>query len=83
MDSGTLFDHGDLWGIDPEPHVGALQLLTPGGRATLQSLSAEGNVRGATTERSQPPRFCHEPNRIDLIETAHRFPRTRGFMQFQ
>lgn len=45
MDSGTLLDHRDLWGTDPEPNVGVLELLTPGERATLQSLSAEGNIR--------------------------------------
>lgn len=45
MDTGTLFGHRDLWGFDPEPNVGVFELLTPGERATLQSLSAEGNVR--------------------------------------
>ena len=45
MDCGTLFDHRDLWGIDPEPNVGLLDRLTPGERGTLQSLSAEGNIR--------------------------------------
>ena len=41
----SRFDHRDLWGTDPEPNVGVLELLTPGERATLQSLSAEGNIR--------------------------------------
>lgn len=45
MDSEALFDHRDLWGFDPDPNVGVLELLTPGERATLQSLSAEGNIR--------------------------------------
>ncbi len=45
MDMDTLFDHGDLWGIDPDPNVGVFELLTPDERATLQSLSAEGNIR--------------------------------------
>ncbi|MFV0372978.1 DUF3322 domain-containing protein [Microbacterium sp.] len=45
MDTDTLFDHRDLWGIDPDPNVGVLEQLTPGERSTLQALSAEGNVR--------------------------------------
>ena len=45
MDAETLFAHRDLWGSDPEPNVGVLDLLTPRERAALQSLSAEGNVR--------------------------------------
>lgn len=45
MDMDTLFDHSDLWGIDPSPNVGVLDQLTLGERATLQSLSAEGNRR--------------------------------------
>ncbi|WZO34280.1 DUF2220 domain-containing protein [Microbacterium sp. LWS13-1.2] len=45
MDAETLFDHRDLWGLDPEPNVGVFELLTPGERATLQSLSAGGNIR--------------------------------------
>lgn len=45
MDSVTLLDHRDLWGLDPTPNVGVLELLTPGERATLQLLSAEGNIR--------------------------------------
>lgn len=45
MDMDTLFDHRDLWGLDPDPNVGVFDLLTPGERATLQSLSAEGNIR--------------------------------------
>ena len=45
MDMDTLFDHRDLWGIDPSPNVGVLDQLTRGERATLQSLSAEGNIR--------------------------------------
>ncbi len=45
MDAGTLFDHRDLWGIDPDPNVGVFERLTPAERAALQSLSAEGNVR--------------------------------------
>lgn len=45
MESVTLFDHRDLWGIDPEPNVGVFEFLTSGERATLQTLSAEGNIR--------------------------------------
>lgn len=45
MDMDTLFDHRDLWGVDPSPNVGVLDQLTRGERATLQSLSAEGNIR--------------------------------------
>ena len=45
MDMDTLFDHRDLWGIDPDPNVGVFELLTPDERAALQSLSAEGNIR--------------------------------------
>mgnify|MGYP003582522354 FL=1 len=45
MDMETLFDHRDLWGIDPDPNVGVFELLTPDERTTLQSLSAEGNIR--------------------------------------
>ena len=45
MDSGTLFAHRDLWVLDPAPNVGVFPLLTPDERATLQSLSAEGNIR--------------------------------------
>ena len=45
MESVTLFDHRDLWGIDSEPNVGVFEFLTSGERATLQTLSAEGNIR--------------------------------------
>lgn len=45
MDIETLFAHQDLWGLDPDPNVGVLEMLTPAERATLQVLSAEGNVR--------------------------------------
>lgn len=45
MDADTLFAHRDLWGIDPDPNVGVFEHLTPSERATLQSLSAEGNIR--------------------------------------
>jgi hypothetical protein len=45
MDTDTLFDHRDRWGLDPDPNVGVFELLTPVERATLQSLSAEGNIR--------------------------------------
>ena len=45
MDMDTLFDHRDLWGIDPDPNVGVFEVLTSDERATLRSLSAEGNVR--------------------------------------
>ncbi len=45
MDAATLFEHRDLWGLDPEPNVGVFEMLTPSERATLQSLSAEGNIR--------------------------------------
>lgn len=45
MDSATLFDHRDLWGVDPEPNVGVFERLTPAERSTLQALSAAGNVR--------------------------------------
>lgn len=45
MEMATLFDHRDLWGIDPDPNVGVFDRLTRGERATLQSLSAEGNIR--------------------------------------
>lgn len=45
MDVDTLFDHRDLWGIDPDPNVGVFELLTSDERTTLHSLSAEGNIR--------------------------------------
>jgi len=45
MDMTTLFDHRDLWGVDPTPNVSVFDLLSPDERATLHSLSAEGNVR--------------------------------------
>jgi hypothetical protein len=45
MDTDTLLAHQDLWGDDPEPNIGLLNLLTPGETATLQLLSARGNVR--------------------------------------
>ncbi|WP_394279795.1 DUF3322 domain-containing protein [Microbacterium sp.] len=45
MEMATLFDHRDLWGIDPDPNVGVFDRLTRDERATLQSLSAEGNIR--------------------------------------
>ena len=45
MEMDTLFDHRDLWGIDADPNIGVFELLTPAERATLQSLSAEGNIR--------------------------------------
>lgn len=45
MDADTLFGHRDLWGTDPDPNVGVFGLLAPEERATLQALSAEGNVR--------------------------------------
>lgn len=45
MDSETLLDHRDLWGVDPAPNVGVFGLLTREERVALQSLSAEGNVR--------------------------------------
>lgn len=45
MDMDTLFDHRDLWGIDPDPNVGVFERLTPDERTTLQSISAEGNIR--------------------------------------
>ncbi len=45
MDIETLFAHQDLWGVDPDPNVRVLELLTPAERATLQALSSVGNVR--------------------------------------
>ena len=45
MEMATLFDHRDLWGVDPDPNVGVFDRLTRDERATLQSLSAEGNIR--------------------------------------
>ena len=45
MDAVTLFAHRDLWGLDPDPNVGVFERLTPAERATLQALSAEGNIR--------------------------------------
>lgn len=45
MEMATLFDHRDLWGIDPDPNVGVFDRLTRDERAALQSLSAEGNIR--------------------------------------
>ena len=45
MDTDTLLAHHDLWGDDPEPNIGLLNLLTPAENATLQLLSARGNVR--------------------------------------
>ena len=44
MDTDTLLAHHDLWGEDPEPNIGLLNLLTPEETATLQLLSARGNV---------------------------------------
>lgn len=32
-------------GTDPDPNVGVFELLKPDERATLQALSAEGNIR--------------------------------------
>lgn len=45
MGLDTLFDHRDLWGIDPDPNVGVFGRLTHEERAALQALSAEGNIR--------------------------------------
>lgn len=45
MDSETLLDHRDLWGLDPNPNVGVLGLLAHDERVALQLLSAQGNVR--------------------------------------
>jgi hypothetical protein len=45
MDSETLIDHRDLWGHDPEPNTGVLDLLTGEERGTLHLLSAQGNIR--------------------------------------
>lgn len=45
MDAETMLAHRDLWGVDPEPNTGTFTLLTPEEKATLQLLSAKGNVR--------------------------------------
>ncbi|MFT4229292.1 MAG: DUF3322 domain-containing protein [Microbacterium sp.] len=45
MDAQTLLAHRDLWGDDPAPNTGVFALLTPQEKATVQLLSAEGNVR--------------------------------------
>ncbi|MFC8680202.1 Wadjet anti-phage system protein JetD domain-containing protein [Microbacterium ureisolvens] len=45
MDTETLIAHRDLWVDDPEPNTGVFRLLTVDEKATLQLLSAQGNVR--------------------------------------
>ncbi len=45
MDAATAAAHRDLWGLDPEPNVAVLSLLTEEEKATLGFLSSAGNVR--------------------------------------
>jgi hypothetical protein len=45
MDAETVIAHRDLWVDDPEPNTGVFGLLTAEEKATLQLLSAQGNVR--------------------------------------
>jgi hypothetical protein len=40
-------------------------------------------ARGHSNARRSLPRFCHESNRIDLIETDAAGVRTRGITRFQ
>lgn len=45
MDSPTLYEHRDLWVVEPNPFLGAARLLTESEAATLAELRALGHVR--------------------------------------
>lgn len=45
MDSQTLFDHRDLWVVEPKPFLGSTNLLTEYETASLAELRALGHVR--------------------------------------
>lgn len=45
MDSRTLYEHRDLWVVEPNPFLGTASLLTESEVATLAELRALGHVR--------------------------------------
>jgi hypothetical protein len=45
MDSRTLYDHRDLWVVEPKPFLGTTSLLTESEAATLAELRALGHIR--------------------------------------
>lgn len=45
MDSATLFEHRDLWVLEPNPFQGTASLLTESEAATLAEVHALGHVR--------------------------------------
>jgi hypothetical protein len=45
MDSGTLYEHRDLWVVEPNPFPGTASLLTESEAATLAELRTLGHVR--------------------------------------
>ena len=45
MDSHTLYEHRDLWAVEPNPFLGTASLLIESEAATLAELRALGHVR--------------------------------------